>query len=84
MERSMTKDVSVTLRMSQELKNALQRLALEDRRTLSAYIEKLLEDHVAIALQKLAPGAFSQVIEVHEGQTRRHSRGTTRVISVKK
>ena len=51
----MSRDVSVTLRMSEELKTALQGLALEDRRTLSAYIEKVLEDHVGVALQQRIP-----------------------------
>jgi mRNA-degrading endonuclease RelE of RelBE toxin-antitoxin system len=33
------------------LKAQLERLAKEDRRTLSAYVEKLLEDHVEGASQ---------------------------------
>jgi hypothetical protein len=61
--------------MSQELKAALQRLALEDRRTLSAYMEKVLEDHVGIALQQLVPAQYNHMVQVYRGQTRRHSRG---------
>jgi hypothetical protein len=43
----------MTLRIKPALKAKLERLALakEDRRTLSAYVEKLLEDHVKYASQ---------------------------------
>jgi predicted transcriptional regulator len=34
------------LRVRPALKAKLEKLAKEDRRTLSAYVEKLLEDHV--------------------------------------
>jgi predicted DNA-binding protein len=66
----MTKDSSVTLRMSEELKKALQELALEDRRTLSSYIEVLLERHVN---EKLAADtAYAEMMNVHRGQSARH------------
>jgi hypothetical protein len=43
---AMTKTSSITLRIGQELKRALQRLADQDRRTMSSYIEVILERHV--------------------------------------
>ncbi len=67
----MTKDVSVTLRMSEELKGALQKLALEDRRTLSAYIEMILEKHVDAAFR---PDGYSTILKVYEGQNQRHAK----------
>jgi hypothetical protein len=36
----------MNLRVRPTLKAQLEKLAKEDRRTLSAYVEKLLEDHV--------------------------------------
>jgi predicted transcriptional regulator len=37
----------VSFKIRPELKKSLQKLAKADRRTLSAYIELLLQDHVA-------------------------------------
>ena len=42
----MARSAQVNLRVRPTLKAKLEKLAKEDRRTLSAYIEKLLEDHV--------------------------------------
>jgi predicted DNA-binding protein len=67
----MVKDTSVTLRMSEELKQALQELAVEDRRTLSSYIEVVLERHVEDQLQN-RPASVG--LKVYRGQTRRHAR----------
>jgi mRNA-degrading endonuclease RelE of RelBE toxin-antitoxin system len=39
----------MNLRVRPTLKAKLEKLAKEDRRTLSAYVEKLLEDHVRSA-----------------------------------
>ena len=41
----------LNLTVKPTLKAKLERLAKEDRRTLSAYVEKLLEDHVESASQ---------------------------------
>jgi hypothetical protein len=41
----MARSAQVNLRVRPALKAKLEKLAREDRRTLSAYIEKLLEDH---------------------------------------
>ena len=41
----------LNLTVKHTLKEKLKRLAEEDRRTLSAYVEKLLEDHVRSASQ---------------------------------
>ena len=42
----MARNTQVNLRVRPTLKAKLEKLAKEDRRTLSAYVEKLLEDHV--------------------------------------
>jgi hypothetical protein len=42
----MARNAKVNLRVRPTLKAKLEKLAKEDRRTLSAYVEKLLEDHV--------------------------------------
>jgi mRNA-degrading endonuclease RelE of RelBE toxin-antitoxin system len=41
----------MNLRVRPTLKAQLERLAKQDRRTLSAYVEKLLEDYVKSALE---------------------------------
>jgi predicted HicB family RNase H-like nuclease len=43
----MYRSVQLNLRVRPGLKATLANLAKQDRRTLSAYVEKLLEDHVA-------------------------------------
>ena len=42
----MTRNAQLNLRVRPTLKAKLEKLANQDRRTLSAYVEKLLEDHV--------------------------------------
>jgi hypothetical protein len=42
----MARNAQLNLRVRSTLKAKLEKLAKEDRRTLSAYVEKLLEDHV--------------------------------------
>ena len=37
----------ISFRIKREVKEGMQKLAQEDRRTLSSYIEIVLEDHVA-------------------------------------
>ena len=47
----MARNAQLNLRVRPTLKAKLEKLAKEDRRTLSAYVEKLLEDHVGSASQ---------------------------------
>ena len=42
----MARIAQINLRARPSLKAKLEKLAKHDRRTLSAYVEKLLEDHV--------------------------------------
>ena len=42
----MSRSAQVNLRVRPALRAKLEKLAKEDRRTLSAYVEKLLEDYV--------------------------------------
>ena len=42
----MARNAQLNLRVRPALKAKLEKLAKEDRRKLSAYVEKLLEDHV--------------------------------------
>ena len=42
----MARNAQMNLRVRPALKAKLEKLAKEDRRTLSAYVEKLLEDYV--------------------------------------
>jgi hypothetical protein len=49
----MARDAQLNLRVRPTLKGKLEKLAKQDRRTLSAYVEKLLEDHVRSALRGL-------------------------------
>jgi predicted HicB family RNase H-like nuclease len=52
----MYRSVQLNLRVKPGLKATLANLAKQDRRTLSAYVEKLLEDHVAkLKRQKSKP-----------------------------
>jgi hypothetical protein len=50
----MSRIAQINLRVRPGLKAKLEKLAKQDRRTLSAYVEKLLEDHVKGVSQ---PGA---------------------------
>jgi hypothetical protein len=45
----MSRIAQLNLRVRPSLKAKLERLAKQDRRTLSAYVEKLLDDHVRSA-----------------------------------
>ena len=47
----MARNAQLNLRIRPALKAKLEKLAKEDRRTLSAYVENLLEDHVEDASQ---------------------------------
>ena len=47
----MARNAQLNLRVRPTLKTRLEKLAKEDGRTLSAYVEKLLEDHVKSAFQ---------------------------------
>ena len=42
----MSRIAQINLRVRPSLKAKLEKLAKQDRRTLSAYVEKLLDDHV--------------------------------------
>ena len=42
----MARNAQLNLRVRPTLETKLEKLAKEDRRSLSAYVEKLLEDHV--------------------------------------
>lgn len=44
---AMKRELPFSIRFTSELKSALQKLADEDRRTLTSYIELVLSDHVA-------------------------------------
>ena len=50
----MARSAHMNLRVRPALKAKLERLAKEDRRTLSAYVEKLLEDYVK-SLSQVGP-----------------------------
>ena len=47
----MARNAQLNLRVRPTLKAKLEKLAKEDLRTLSGYVEKLLEDHVKSASQ---------------------------------
>jgi hypothetical protein len=47
----MVRSAQINLKVRPVLKAKLEKLAKEDRRTLSAYVEKILEDHVKSAGQ---------------------------------
>ena len=55
----MARNAHMNLRVRPALKAKLEKLAKEDRRTLSAYVEKLLEDHVD-QLRRRARASASQ------------------------
>jgi predicted DNA-binding protein len=42
----MVRNAQLNLRIKPELKAKLEKLAKQDRRTLSAYVEKVLDEHV--------------------------------------
>ena len=45
----MARNAQLNLRVRPTLKAKLEKLAKEDRRSLSAFVEKLLEDHIRSA-----------------------------------
>ena len=49
--RSLARDVHLHLRIKSDLRATLERLAAADRRSLSSYVEKVLEEHAASATQ---------------------------------
>jgi predicted HicB family RNase H-like nuclease len=51
----MARSAQMNLRVRPVLKAKLEKLAKEDRRTLSAYVEKLLEDYVK-SVSQVGPG----------------------------
>jgi hypothetical protein len=48
----MARNAQLNVRIRADLKAKLEKLAKEDRRTVSAYVEKLLEDHVENASRR--------------------------------
>ena len=56
----MARDAQLNLRVRPTLKGKLEKLAKQDRRTLSAYVEKLLEDHVTEQERRRAKQAFKE------------------------
>lgn len=48
----MARDGHLHLRIRSELRATLERLAAADRRSLSSYVEKLLEEHAASATER--------------------------------
>lgn len=72
----MTKTLPVSVRLPLELKESLKELAKADRRSLSAYIELVLERHVA--------GVESQSHEPMQGHERDFGKARTRPLSDRK
>ena len=56
----MPRIAQINLRVRPSLKAKLEKLAKHDRRTLSAYVEKLLEDHVTKQERHRAKQAFKE------------------------
>ena len=56
----MARIAQINLRARPSLKAKLEKLAKHDRRTLSAYVEKLLEDHVTEQERRRAKQAFKE------------------------
>jgi hypothetical protein len=57
MAKRSTRSAALVLRIRPELKTALERLAGSEHRTVSNYVELILERHVAISGRKRAPGS---------------------------
>ena len=55
----MARNAQLNVRIRAALKAKLERLAKEDRRTVSAYVEKLLEDHVETLHVEQRSGAIT-------------------------
>ena len=56
----MARIAQINLRVRPSLKAKLEKLAKYDHRTLSAYVEKLLEDHVTEQERHRAKQAFKE------------------------
>jgi hypothetical protein len=56
----MARIAQINLRVRPSLKAKLEKFAKQDRRTLSAYVEKLLEDHVTEQEPRRAKRAFKE------------------------
>jgi hypothetical protein len=56
----MARIAQINLRVRPSLKAKLEKLAKEDRRTLSAYVENLLEDHVTEQERRRAKQALKE------------------------
>ena len=57
MAAGMKRTTSVNIRMTDELRGDLQRLADANKRTLSDYVRLLLEEHVEIQKEQEEPSA---------------------------
>jgi hypothetical protein len=62
----MARIAQINLRVRPSLKAKLEKLAKEDRRTLSAYVENLLEDHVTEQERRRAKQAFKEPIPMRK------------------
>ena len=56
----MSRIAQINLRVRPSLKAKLEKLAKQDRRTLSGYVEMLLEDHVTEQERRPAKQAFKE------------------------
>ena len=56
----MSRSAQINLRVRPSLKAKLEKLAKQDRRTLSGYVEMLLEDHVTGQERRRAKQAFKE------------------------
>jgi mRNA-degrading endonuclease RelE of RelBE toxin-antitoxin system len=54
----MSRVAQINLRVRPSMKLKLEKLAKQDRRTLSSYVEKLLEDHLIEQKRRQAKHAF--------------------------
>ena len=57
----MSRIAQINLRVRPSLKAKLEKLAKQDRRTLSAYVEKLLEDHITEQEHRRIKQAFKEL-----------------------
>jgi predicted transcriptional regulator len=52
----MAKSTRIAIRVSDEMRNEIERLAKADERSMSFYIEKVLKDHIAsLSLPQTTP-----------------------------
>ena len=66
----MARIAQINLRVRPSLKAKLEKLAKQDRRTLSAYVEKVLEDHVK-STSSVEQGRRSSAQSLGHGRWRR-------------